>query len=62
MTVAFKRIAYACGSGVHYYPFWRVDFEINGKPFWRDVQAQTAICAQHAICHALGVPFRAIWV
>jgi hypothetical protein len=35
---------------VHYYPFWRVDFEINGKPYWREVRAQTAICAQQATC------------
>jgi hypothetical protein len=58
MTLAFRRISFARESGEHYYPFWRVEFEMDGKPQWRDVQAQEVYGAQQVICHELGVPFR----
>jgi hypothetical protein len=60
MAVAFNEIAYAHESNLRYYPFWRVDLEIDGKREWRKVQAQTAICAQQIICSELGVPFRSL--
>lgn len=60
MDVTFKRIAYAHESGLRYFPIWRVDYEVDGKSCWREVQAQTAICAQKSMCLDLGVPFRLI--
>jgi len=52
-----RQIAYSRESNLHYYPFWRIDLEINGQRRWAEVQAQTAICAEQVVCRALGIPF-----
>jgi hypothetical protein len=57
MTVLFRQIAYSRESNLRYYPFWRVDLEIDGQRKWGEVQAQTAMCAEQAVCRELGVPF-----
>lgn len=57
MTVCFKQIAYAYTPVLGEFPVFRVDFEINSKLQWREVQAQTAICAQQIICEELRIPF-----
>lgn len=57
---ALRQVAYARESGQRYYPIWRVDFAIDGKPHWCEVQAQTAICAHQAVCRELGVPYRSV--
>jgi hypothetical protein len=57
MNVAFSQIA-SRESGNQYLPIWRIDFEINGKRHWRDVQAQDVYGAQHVLCRELRIPFR----
>jgi hypothetical protein len=57
---ALRQVSYARETGQPYYPMWRVDFEIDGKPDWREVQAQTAICAHQAICREFGIPYRSV--
>jgi hypothetical protein len=58
MAVTFRQISYARETEQHYYPMWRVDFEVDGKRQYRDVQAQNVIQAQQIMCAELGIPFR----
>ena len=57
MALALRQISYARESGQHYYPFWRIDFELDGKRRWHEVQAQNAICAEQEFCAQLRVPW-----
>jgi hypothetical protein len=54
------RITFSCESGEHYYPLWRVEFQVDGKQQWPDVQAQEVYGAQQVVCRELDLPFRAI--
>lgn len=58
MTFEIRCVSFAHELGDRYYPYWRVDFEIDGERRYRDVQAQEVYGAQHVICRELGVPFR----
>jgi len=57
MSLEIRQIAFARESGDHYRPFWRVDFEVDGKRQYQDVQAQNVIDAKQSLCRDLGVPF-----
>jgi hypothetical protein len=58
---AFRQISFARNSEQSYYPIWRIDFEMDSKPNWFEMQAQTTTCVEHAIRRKLtelGVPHR----
>jgi hypothetical protein len=56
MNPFIRQVAYARESNLQYYPIWRVDLEINGRPHWCEVQAQTAICAEQMVRRDLSAP------
>jgi hypothetical protein len=60
MTVEFRKVHYTRESGNLYYPFWRVEYEIDGERQWQDVQAQNAVAAHQIVCQELSVPYRAL--
>ena len=55
MATALRQIAYARESGQHYYPVWRVDYDLDGMPGWCEVQAQETIAAEQEFCRQHGV-------
>jgi hypothetical protein len=58
MDLFVRQVSYAHETGQHYYPMWRVDFEIDCKRRWQNFQAQTAICAEQVLYRELGLPYR----
>jgi hypothetical protein len=60
MTVEFRKVSYSGESDNLSYPFWRVDYELDGERRRRDVQARSAVDAHRIVCHELGVPYRAL--
>ena len=57
MNLNINQISYACESGSHYYPFWWLDYELDGKRQLRKMQAQNVIDAKQALCRELNIQF-----
>jgi hypothetical protein len=60
MTIEFRKVSYSSESDDLSYPFWRVDYELDGERRRRDVQARSAADAHRIVCHELGVLYRAL--
>jgi hypothetical protein len=57
MNVIVNQVSFARETNQRYYPIWRIDFQVNGERRVREMQEQTAICAEHALYRELGVPY-----
>jgi hypothetical protein len=56
-SVEFRHIAYSRETANPYYPYWRVDVEIDRIRHTWEVSAQGVYGAQQAVCRYLQVPF-----